>query len=134
MISAWQSVCTPIACNKAAEKAGWFPFSEEAAASSPYARETTEAEDAAYLNRRQQRARLDINSRIINTPEFIDVIANKLRENPLLGHLAEIPPPTEPWVSICTSICKNKLNNKNYFIGKIPVCAFPNGHFAVFDQ
>ena len=32
LLSAWNSVCTPMACAKAARKTGWYPFSKEASA------------------------------------------------------------------------------------------------------
>ena len=133
LLSSWESVCTSMSCSKAAKKAGWYPFSEEAAASSKYAIERTEEEDEAYLNRRQQRTRLDINARIINTPEFISILCNKLRDNPLLGHLALLPDPQVSWETICRSVCTRKLNNKSFFLSGIPACVMGNGFLLTFD-
>ena len=92
-ISSWQTVCNFKLCRKAALKTGWFPFDENAAASSQFAVERTEEQDNAYLQRRQARTRLDINSTIINATEFIDRIAQSLAAHPHLGHLIHSPVP-----------------------------------------
>ena len=118
-VTAWQSVCNYRMCRKAAEKTGWNPFDVDAAAASKYAEERTEEEDAQYLRKRVSRAGLDINSRVINTPEFIAVIAEKLQDHPHLKHLVAMPNESSTWTSICVQKCSKTLNNNCYFLSRI---------------
>ena len=133
VITAWKGTCTFTLCKKAAAKAGYYPFDEEAAARSKYAIEHTAAEDEAFLHRRQVRTRLDINGRVINTPEFINTIADNVRDSPLIGHLAILPEANIPWQLICSSVCRKNLPNKSFFLSRIPPCVLGNGKYLVFD-
>ena len=132
-ITAWETSCTVMTCEKAAAKTGWFPFDEDAASLSRYAQERTAEEDAEYMNKRSSRARLDINGRVINTSDFINEIREKTRNHPHLSHLAAFPNETVPWGAVCSFYCKKKLNNNSYFLSKIPPFVSDRNVMVCFD-
>ena len=131
-ISAWQSVATFKMCMKAASKTGWYPYDEEAAASSKYAEERTDEQDNEYLRRRAERTRLDINARVINTEEFIETIVNAIGCHPHLSHLCQLPPPALHWYTACKNYCPKKLMNGSNFLSQIHPFVDANGTVGAF--
>ena len=133
-ISAWKSVCTYESCQNAAQTIGYFPFNPDKVTQSPYAIDRTEAEDNAYLQRRANRSRIDINSKVITEVDVIVAIANKLRNSPHLGHLAAQPPQGERWVQFVQRVCKKELPNGCYFLGRLPPYVSHSSTIHTFDD
>ena len=132
-ISSWQTVCNFKLCRKAARKTGWFPFDEDAAASSQFAVERTDEQDNVYLMRRQARTRLDINARVINEDDFIATITQSLAVHPHLNHLTTSPVPQgAPWRSFCLAVCSRRLRNNSYYLSRIPAFVDRNGVMNYF--
>ena len=132
-ITSWQSVCTYKMCSMAARVTGWFPFDENAAASSRFAEERTEEQDGEYIRKRAERKRLDINARLINTEDFIRKIQDSIKN---CGHFKQVCgriPDGITWFEFCRTICKKQLPNASYFLSRIHCYVSSNSHLICFD-
>ena len=132
LISSWESIRTYTSCRRTAATCGYCPFNPDKIKESPYVIERTEDEDNQYLARRAARTRLDINGRLINTPDFVDYITNRMTEHPHLTHLTHFPPPGTPWRNICEAYLKNELPNHCTFLSKISYFVSRAGHVIYF--
>ena len=132
-ITAWDNVCTMYNCQKAAEKCGYYPFNEQAVASSIYVEVFSQEREASFQERMNRRTRLDINSKIITYPANLHAIAEMISQSPHLAHLipSEIP---ISYSEIIRRNVKRSMPNKTFFLGRLP--PFVNGegkiiHFPV---
>ena len=133
-LSAWQNVRTLKMCTKAAATTGWYPFDADAAASSRYAETRTEEQDQAYLDKRAQRSRLDINAKMITAPDVLQEITEAFSNHPHFSHLTTSPvPPGSSWKTFCLAVCKPQLNNSCYHLSHIPSFVNSNGNVECFN-
>ena len=117
-ITAWDRVCTLHHCTKAAAKCGYHPFKEDAIASSIYVREFDEDEERQYEERLQARTRYDINAKLITEPEVLGKIQEMVGKSVQLQHLClKI---FTNYIDYCQHVCKRKLPNGCYFLGRLP--------------
>ena len=130
-ISAWDSVCNLYNCTKAAEKCGYFPFNEEAIASSVFVEIFSEEREALYQERLNRRTRLDINSKVITEPENLSDIANMISASAHLSHMipGEIPMSYSEIIRMNVRRC---MPNKTFFLGRLPPFVTSDGNVTHF--
>lgn len=131
IISSWSNTCSYVSCSKAASVTGYVPFDKSRVRSSKYVIQRTEEEDREYLEKRARRIRLDINGRIINSPDFIQLINNKIVNHPKFSHLA-VKASLQSWSDFVKS-CIRDTKNECIFLGRICPFVARDEHFYSFD-
>lgn len=133
IISAWSSVCNVQSCEMAAKVTGFYPFDPTQVQKSKFVIIKSPQEDYEYMRKRQERTRLDINGKIINTDEFIQKIIDRLSEHPRFEHLYQIPKNSMIWNLIIQKFCQKKLPNDCFFLGKLPSYISAAGNIVYLD-